>query len=52
VHQLRHARATTIRREFGLDSARAVLGQADVKVTEVYAELDAGKAMEVARKLG
>jgi integrase len=51
-HQLRHSMATTIRREFGLDHARATLGQHSPQVTELYAELDLGKAVEVARKLG
>jgi integrase len=51
-HQLRHSKATEIRREYGLDAARAVLGQHSPAVTETYAELDLGKAVEVARKLG
>jgi len=51
-HQLRHSKATEIRREYGLDAARAVLGQHAPQVTELYAELDLGKAMEVAKKLG
>jgi integrase len=51
-HQLRHSRATEIRREYGLDAARAVLGQHAPQVTEHYAELDQTKAVEVARKLG
>ena len=51
-HQLRHSKATEIRREYGLDAARAVLGQHAPQVTELYAELDLNKAVEVARKLG
>jgi integrase len=51
-HQLRHTKATEIRREYGLDAARAVLGQHAPQVTELYAELDLSKAVEVARKLG
>jgi integrase len=51
-HQLRHTAGTAIRREFGLDAARAVLGHRTPVVTEVYAELDMGKAAEVALKLG
>jgi integrase len=51
-NQLRHAKATEIRREFGLDAARAVLGHSAPVVTEVYAELDQGKAAEVMAKLG
>jgi integrase len=51
-HQLRHTKATEIRREYGLDAARAVLGQHAPQVTELYAELDMTKAVEVARRLG
>lgn len=50
-HQLRHTRATEIRREAGLDTARALLGHRSPKVTEVYAELDLGKACEM-EKMG
>jgi integrase len=52
VHQLRHTAATAIRREYGLDAARAVLGHRVPTITSHYAELDLGKAVEVARKLG
>jgi integrase len=51
-HQLRHTKATEIRREAGLDAARAVLGHRSPVVTEVYAELDIGKAAEVMERLG
>jgi integrase len=51
-HQLRHTKATEIRREAGLDAARAVLGHRKAQVTEVYAELDVSKAAEVMSRLG
>lgn len=51
-HQLRHTKATEIRREFGLDAARVALGHTSPLITELYAELDTGKAIEVAAKLG
>ncbi len=51
-HQLRHTKATEIRREFGLDAARAVLGHRSPKITEVYAEIDVNKAAEVMKKWG
>jgi integrase len=51
-HQLRHAKATEIRKEFGLDAARAVLGHRSPVITEVYAELDLDKAAEVMGRLG
>jgi integrase len=46
-HQLRHNAATWLRKEFGLDVARVVLGHRSAAVTEVYAELDQEKAKEV-----
>lgn len=51
-HQLRHTAATSIRKEFGLDAARAVLGHRTPVITEVYAELDASKAVSVVKELG
>lgn len=51
-HQLRHALATKVRREFGLEQTQAVLGHANAKVSELYAESDKQLAVEVARRIG
>jgi integrase len=51
-NQLRHTKATEIRREHGLDAARAVLGHTSPAMTEHYAELDADKAAAVMERLG
>jgi integrase len=51
-HRLRHSAATRLRREFGLDVARAVLGHSSPAVTEVYAELDGAKAAEAMERVG
>jgi integrase len=51
-HQLRHSAATKIRREFGLDVARVVLGHRTPAITELYAELDVGRAVEAMERLG
>jgi integrase len=51
-NQLRHNAATRLRKEFGLDVARAVLGHASPAVTEVYAELDGAKAVEAMEQVG
>jgi integrase len=51
-NQLRHTKATEIRREFGLDAARVVLGHRSPQVTETYAEIDVNKATEVMARLG
>ena len=51
-NQLRHLAATNIRREFGIETARAVLGHSTVSMTEVYAEMDATKARDAMAKSG
>lgn len=51
-NQLRHAAATSIRKQFGLEAAQVILGHAAADVTQVYAERDADKAREVARRVG
>jgi integrase len=51
-HQLRHTAATRIRKEFGLDAARAALGQRNIQMTDEYAELDKGLAARAAMKCG
>jgi integrase len=51
-HQLRHSAATRLRREFGIDVTRAVLGHSSPAVTEVYAELDMTKAAEAMERVG
>lgn len=51
-NQLRHLAATNIRREFGIEIARAVLGHSTVDMTEVYAEMDAAKAKDAMAKSG
>jgi integrase len=51
-NQLRHAKATEIRREAGLDAARVVLGHRSPQITETYAEIDVNKAAEVMTRLG
>lgn len=51
-HQLRHNAATRIRKERGLDAARAILGHRSLAITEVYAELDQSLAADTIRQLG
>lgn len=51
-NQLRHTAATRIRREFGLEMARVVLGHSSAVTTEIYAEIDLGKAAAVMAKFG
>jgi integrase len=51
-NQLRHAAATRIRKEKGLEAARTVLGHASAAVTEVYAEIDTQLAAKIMAELG
>ncbi len=51
-HQLRHAKATEIRRAYDLDVARVVLGHRSPQITELYAEIDTSKAAAVMERLG
>lgn len=51
-HQLRHSRATELRRRAGLDVARVVLGHRSLAMTEAYAELDVNKAVAIMSQIG
>lgn len=51
-HQLRHNAATEIRREHGIEAARVILGHRSATVTEIYAELDEGRAVDIIGKVG
>jgi hypothetical protein len=51
-NQLRHAAATDIRSRFGLEAAQVTLGHSRADVTQVYAERDLQKGINVARRIG
>jgi integrase len=51
-NRLRHSAGTRFRRHFDLDSARTALGHSAQKMTEVYADIDISKAIEIASKIG
>lgn len=51
-HQLRHSAATLLRRECGMDAARAVLGHSDMATTAIYAERDATLADVAMERFG
>jgi integrase len=51
-NRLRHACATRVRRSFGLDASRAVLGHSDLNTSEIYAERDREQAARVMREIG
>jgi integrase len=51
-NMLRHAAATRLRHEIGIEAARVVLGHTSASTTEIYAEADRLKAIDAMRKLG
>ena len=51
-NQLRHNAATDIRKEFGIEAARTVLGHSSAVVTEIYAAMDLNRAAEVMARIG
>ncbi len=50
--ELRHLRALELKRQFGLDVARAVLGHQTPCMTEHYAGVDTATAAEVMGRVG
>jgi integrase len=51
-HQLRHNAATALRREHGIEIARIILGHRSAALTEVYAEVDHTRAIDVMARIG
>lgn len=51
-HQLRHTKATEIRRAFDTEAAQVILGHSKPDTTIIYAERDLDKARDVMRKIG
>ena len=51
-NQLRHTRGTVIRKKFGIEATRTVLGHSETSTTEIYAERDFETAVEIMREIG
>jgi integrase len=51
-HQLRHNAATRLRREFGIEAARVILGHRSAGITEIYAEADMEKGKKIMGEVG
>ena len=52
AHRFRVTAATRIRKEFGLEAARVVLGHQLMNSTEIYAEVDRTKAADIMTEIG
>lgn len=46
-NQLRHTRATELRKLFGVDAAPTILGHSNLETTQVYAEMNREKAADI-----
>lgn len=51
-NQLRHAFATRVRAVHGLEAAQTALGHTNAAITQVYAERDLSRAVQVVRDMG
>jgi integrase len=51
-NRLRHNEATGLRKEFGLDAAREILGHSSPAATEHDAELDMARSSDVIPEIG
>jgi integrase len=51
-YQLRHARATEVREQYGVEVAQVILGHARIDMTQHYAKVTEAKAKEVGKLLG
>lgn len=51
-NQLRHAAATEIRKQHGIEGAQVVLGHSRADVTQIYAERDLTLAAQIAAEMG
>jgi integrase len=51
-HRLRHSRATVLRRDYGVDAARTILGHSSLDATQIYAEADHNRAVTIVSQAG
>ena len=52
VNQLRHRAASDIRKTHGLEAAQVMCGHKNASTTEIYAEVNQEKGVQVAREMG
>jgi len=51
-NQLCHTAATEIRKNYGLEAVQVIPGHSQANITQVYAERDLAKGLEVAMQIG
>ena len=52
VNRLRHLAATEVRKKYGLEVAQILCGHKHVSTTEIYAEVDHEKGIQIVREIG
>jgi integrase len=52
ANQLRHTAATRIRKEYGIEAARVLLGHSSITTTEIYAEADRESMLKLMEQSG
>lgn len=51
-NRLRHNAATFLRKQYGIEAARVILGHTSAAVTEIYTEVDKRKAADIMAQVG
>lgn len=51
-NQLRHNAATRVRKKFGIEGAQVILGHSRLTTTQVYAEINKERGVEIAKVIG
>ena len=49
---MRHTAATRFRQEYGIEVTRVLLGHSSAVTSELYAEMDEGRAREIMARIG
>lgn len=49
--QIRHSTGTKVRERYGIEGAQLILGHAKVETTQIYAERDLSRAMQIAAEI-
>ena len=51
-NQLRHTAATAIRKSADVETAKTILGHSELRTTEIYAERELARAVEIMLRIG
>jgi integrase len=51
-NQLRHTAATELRKRYGIENTKILLGHTSIRTTQIYAETDMQKALTISKEIG